>query len=129
MAGPPSFTTNDLFNGRMWQLLNGAQKLSHLTGIHEGIILCLSQIKGDLKISSELMKSMRDSGIFDRRRLLFSSQGVTAIETRMDHLYEDSANLDIPIIDAYHHITMELNFTSSEDLKNNLSSLRRKYKD
>ena len=66
MAGPPSFTTNDLFNGRMWQLLNGAQKLSHLTGIHEGIILCLNQIKEDLKISSDLMKSMRDSGIFDR---------------------------------------------------------------
>ena len=129
MAGPPSFTTNDLFNGRMWQLLNGAQKLSHLTGIHEGIILCLSQIKEDLKISSDLMKSMQDSGIFDRRRLLFSNQGVTAIETRMDHFYEDSSNLNIPIIDAYHHITMELNFTSSEDLKNNLSSLRRKYKD
>ena len=129
IAGPPSFTTNNLFNGRMWQLLSGAQKISHLTGIHEGIILCLSQIKGDLKISSELMKSIQDSGIFDRRRLLFSSQGVTAIETRMDHFYEDSANLNIPIIDAYHHITMELNFTSSEDLKNNLSSLRRKYKD
>ncbi|MGD9194359.1 MAG: hypothetical protein PVH58_20730 [Desulfobacterales bacterium] len=129
MAGPPSFTTNDLFNGRMWQLLNGAQKLSHLTGIHEGIILCLNQINEDLKISSDLMKSMRDSGIFDRRRLLFSSQGITEIEARMDHFYEDSSNLNIPIIDAYHHITMELNFASSEDLKNNLSSLRRKYKD
>ena len=129
MAGPPSFTTTDLFNGRMWQLLSGTQKISHLTGIHEGIILCLNQIKGDLNIASDLMKKMQDSGVFDRRRLLFSSQGITEIETRMNHFYEDSANLDIPIIDAYQHITMELNFSTSEDLQNNLSSLRRKYKD
>ena len=128
-AGPPSFTTSDLFNGRMWQLLNGSQKLSHLTGIHEGIILCLNQIKGDLMIPSDLMKKMQDSGIFDRRRLLFSSQGITEIESRMNHFYEDSANLDIPIIDAYQHITLELNFATPEELHNNLSSLRRKYRD
>ena len=115
MAGPPSFTTTDLFNGRMWQLLSGTQKISHLTGIQEGIILCLNQIKEDMKITSDLMKSMQDSGIFDRRRLLFSSQGVTGIETGMDHFYEDSANLDIPIIDAYQHITLALNFATPEE--------------
>jgi len=128
-AGPPSFITADLFNGRMWQLLSGTQKLSHLTGIHEGIILCLNQIKQDLKIPSDLMKKMQDAGIFDRRRLLFSSQGVTAIETRMNHFYEDTANLDIPIIDAFQHITLTLNFATPEDLESNLSSLRRKYGD
>jgi hypothetical protein len=127
MAGPHSFSTAGLFNGRMWQLLSETQKISHLTGIHEGILLCLNQIKQDLKIPSDLMKKMQDSGIFDRRRLLFSSQGVTAIETRMNHFYEDSANLDIPIIDAYQHITLALNFASPGDLESNLSSLRRKY--
>ena len=129
MAGPPSYTTSDLFNGRMWQLLSGTQKISHLTGIHEGITLCLNQIKGDLKITADLMKKMQDTGMFDRRRLLFTSQGLTEIEHRINHFYKDSANLDIPIVDAYQYITMELNFTASEDLKNNLSSLRRKYKE
>ena len=129
MAGPPSFSTGDLFNGHMWQLLSGTQKISHLTGIHEGIILCLNQIKQDLKIPSDLMNKMQDAGIFDRRRLLFSSQGVTEIETRMNQFFEDSANLDIPIIDAYQHITLALNFATAEDLKSNLSSLRRKYRD
>ena len=129
MAGPPAFSTSDLFNGRMWQLLNGTQKISHLTGIHEGIVLCLNQIKGDLKIPADLMKKMQAAGIFDRRRLLFSSQGITAIESRINHFYKDSANLNIPIVDAYQHITMELNFATYQDLKNNLSSLRRKYKD
>jgi hypothetical protein len=127
MAESPSFSTAGLFNGRMWQILSGTQKISHLTGIHEGIILCLNQIKQDLKIPADLMKKMQESGIFDRRRLLFSSQGVTAIEIRMNHFYEDSANLDIPIIDAYQHITLALNFATPEDLENNLSSLRRKY--
>jgi len=129
MAGSSSYITADVFNGRMWKLLSGTQKISHLTGIHEGILLCLNQIKQDTKISSDLMKEMQDSGIFDRRRLLFSSQGITEIETRMDQFYEDSANLDIPIIAAYQHITMELNFATSEDIENNLSSLRRKYRD
>ena len=127
MAGSPSFITADLFNGRMWQLLSGSQKISHLTGIHEGIILCLNQIKQDLKIPSALMNKMQDAGIFDRRRLLFSSQGVTEIETRMNQFYEDSANLDIPIIDAYQHTTLALNFATPEDLESNLSSLRHKY--
>jgi len=113
----------------MWKLLSGTQKISHLTGIHEGILLCLNQIKQDTKIISDLMKEMQDSGIFDRRRLLFSSQGSTEIETRMDQFDEDSANLDIPIIAAYQHIIMELNFATSEDIENNLSSLRRKYRD
>ena len=129
MAEPSPFSTDGLFNGRMWQLLSGTQKISHLTGIHEGIILCLNQIKEDFKIPSDLMKEMQDAGIFDRRRLLFSSQGVIAIETRMNHFYEDSVNLDIPIIDAYQHITLTLNFATVEDLKSNLSSLRRKYRD
>ena len=129
MAGSSSYITADVFNGRMWKLLSGTQKISHLTGIHEGIILCLNQTKEDLRVSSDLMKKMQDSGIFDRLRLLFSSQGITEIETRMDHFYEDSANLDIPIIAAYQHITLELNFATSEDIKNNLLSLRRKYKD
>ena len=128
VAGPPSFSTSDLFNGHMWQLLSGTQKISHLTGIHEGIILCLNQIKQDLKIPSDLMNKMQDAGIFDRRRLLFSSQGVTEIETRMNQFYEDSANLDIPIIDAYQHITLALNFATPEELESNLSSLRRKYR-
>ncbi len=129
MAGSSSHVTADVFNGRMWKLLSGAQKLSHLTGIHEGIVLCLNQIKEDLRVSSDLMKEMQDSGIFDRRRLLFSHQGITEIEARMDQFYEDSANLDIPIIAAYQHITLELNFATIEDIKNNLLRLRRKYKD
>jgi hypothetical protein len=73
------------------------------------------------------MEKMQDTGIFDRRRLLFSSQGITEIETRMNQFYEDSANLAIPIIDAYQHITLALNFATPEDLERNLSSLRRKY--
>ena len=129
VAGSSSYTTADVFNGRMWKLLSGTQKISHLTGIHEGILLCLNQIKEDLRVSSDLMKEMQDSGIFDRRRLLFSHQGITEIEARMDHFYEDSANLDIPIIAAYQHITLELNLATSEDVENNLLRLRRKYKD
>ena len=127
MAKPSSFTTADAFNGHMWQLLSSSQKASHLTGIQEGIILCLNQIKGDLQISAELMDTMKESGVFDRRRLLFTSQGLSAIEAGLNNFYGDSANLEIPIIDAYQHVTMELNFAATQELASNLSNLRRKY--
>ena len=127
MAESPSFTTTDAFNGRMWQLLNSSQKAGHLTGIQEGIQLCLNQIKGDLQISAELMRAMKESGIFDRRRLLFTSQGLSAIEASLNDFYGNSANLEIPIIDAYQHVTLELNFASARELASNLSNLRRKY--
>ena len=128
MAGPPSFTTADVFNGRMWQILSSSQKGSHLTGIQEGIMLCLNQIKADLQISPELMREMNNSGLFDRRRLLFSSRGITGIEAGLNNFYKDPANLEIPIIDAYQHVTLELNFAPPQELANNLSNLRRKYK-
>ena len=127
MADTPSFKTADVFNGRMWQLLNSSQKDSHMTGIQEGIKLCLNQIKGDLQISPELMDEMKESGVFDRRRLLFTSQGLSAIEGGLNTFYQDSANLEIPIIDAYQHVALELDFASARELADNLSNLRRKY--
>jgi hypothetical protein len=128
MAGPPSFTTAGVFNGRMWQLLSSSQKASHLTGIQEGIKLCLNQIKQDLQISADLMREMQDAGLFDRRRLLFTSQGITGIEAGLNNFYQDPANLEIPITYAYQHVTLELNYASAQDLVNNLSNLRRKFR-
>ncbi len=127
MAGPSSFTTAETFNGHMWHLLSSSQKASHLTGIQEGIKLCLNQIKADLHISAEFMQAMKASGIFDRRRLLFTSQGISVIEAGVNNFYRDPANLDIPIMDAYRHVTLELNYAPPQEVANNLSSLRRKY--
>ena len=129
IAQPTSYTTAGAFNGHMWQLLSSSQKASHLTGIQEGIKLCLNQIREDFQISAELMRGMKESGLFDRRRMLFSSQGITGIEAGLKKFYEDPANLDIPIIHAYQHVTLELNYASAQDLAENLSSLRRKYND
>lgn len=129
LAGPPSFSTADVFNGHMWQLLSSSQKASHLTGIQEGIKLCLNQIREDLQISANLMREMKATGVFDRQRLLFSSQGITGIEAGLNNFYKDPLNVEIPIIDAYQHVTLELNFASATDLANNLSNLRRKYRD
>ena len=127
MAESQSFATHDAFNGRMWQLLSSSQKASHLTGIQEGIKLCLNQIREDLQVSADLMREIQDSGLFDRRRLLFTSQGITGIEAGVNHFYQDPANLEIPIIHAYQHVTLELNYASAQELANNMSSLRRKY--
>ena len=123
-----STITDHFFNGRMWQLLNSSQKTIHLTGIQEGIMLCLSQIKEDLLIPPAVMQSMEKTGLFDRRRLLFSSQGVTQISDRVDVFYQNADYLDIPIIEAYRHVTLSLNFSAPEDLENELIKLKRKYK-
>ena len=127
MARSTSYTTRDTFNGHMWQLLSSSQKASHLTGIQEGIKLCLNQISEDLHISAELMSEIKASGLIDRRRLLFSSQGISGIEAGIDKFYQDPANLEIPIMDAYQHVTLEMKYASAKEVANNLSNLRRKY--
>ncbi len=122
-----STITHQLFNGHMWQLLNDSQKTTHLTGIQEGIQLCLSQIKGDLLVSPALMQSMKESGLFERRRLLFSMQGVSGISKRIDVFYRDADNLIIPIIEAYRHVTLILNFSDPEEAADDLARLKLKY--
>jgi hypothetical protein len=77
--------------------------------------------------SHDLLVILEASGFFDRRRLLFSSQGTGAIETRVNIFYGDPANLQIPIMEAYRHVTLALNFAGPEELQNNLSDLRRRY--
>ncbi|MBT8364568.1 MAG: hypothetical protein KJP23_07655 [Deltaproteobacteria bacterium] len=123
-----STVTDQLFNGHMWQLLNESQKTTHLTGIQEGIKLCLSQIKEDLLIPSALMHSIQESGIFDRRRMLFSVQGVSGISKRIDVFYRDAGNLAIPIIEAYRHVTLALNFSDPQDVAQDLARLKLKFK-
>jgi hypothetical protein len=123
-----STITGQLFNGHMWQLLSDSQKTTHLTGIQEGIQLCLSQIKEDLLIPSEVMQSMQKSGMFDRRRLLFSMQGVSGISTGIDVFYRDTGNLAIPIIEAYRHVTLSLNYADPQEVAQDLARLRLKYK-
>lgn len=123
-----STITDQLFNGHMWQLLNESQKTTHLTGIQEGIQLCLSQIKEDLLIPSALMHSMQESGMFDRRRMLFSVQGVGGISKGIDVFYRDAGNLAIPIIEAYRHVTLSLNFSDPQDVAQDVARLKLKYK-
>ena len=123
-----STITDQLFNGYMWQLLNDSQKSTHLTGIQEGIQLCLSQIIEDLLIPPALMSSMQKSGMFDRRRLLFSMQGVSGISKRMDVFYRDADHLAIPIIEAYRHVTLMLNFSDPREVAQDLDRLKLKYR-
>ena len=123
-----STITDQLFNGRMWQLLNYSQKTTHLTGIQEGIQLCLSQMKRDLLIPPALMQSMRESGVFERRRLLFSMQGVSGISNRIDIFYRNADHLSIPIVEAYRHVTLILNFSDPQEVADDLARLKLKYK-
>jgi len=126
-TGFQSTATGQMFNGRMWQLLNRSQKEIHVTGIQEGVMLCLSQFKEDLHISKGLMRAMKEEGVVDRRRLLFSSLGVSAVVAGIDTFFADEANLAVPIAAAYQHVTLELNYAPREDLETNLLQLRRKY--
>ena len=128
-ADTKSTVTDHLFNGHMWQLLDYSQKTIHLTGIQEGIMLCLAQIKEDLLIPPATMESMKKSGLFDRRRLMFSSQGVSNIADRVDIFYRNSNHRAIPIIEAYRHVTLKMNFADPEDLAQDLARLKQKYKE
>jgi hypothetical protein len=123
-----SALTDQLFNGHMWQLLSESQKTAHLTGIQEGILLCLSQIREDLLIPPETIQSLHQSGAFERRRLLFSMQGISGISRRIDGFYRDTDHLSIPIIEAYRHMALVLNFADPTEIADDLARLKQKYK-
>ncbi len=127
-AGKGSTITEQFFNGHMWALLSDSQKTTHLTGIQEGIQLCLSQIKADLLVPPALMHSMHESGVFERRRLLFSMQGISGISKRINGFYRDADNLSIPIIEAYRHVTLALNFAEPQEIADDLARLKLRYK-
>ena len=46
--------------------------------------------------------------------LLFSMQGVTGIAQRLDVFCRDAENRNIPIIEAYRHVTLVLNYSDPQ---------------
>ena len=55
-------------------------------------------------------------------------QGVSAISNRIDAFYRDAENRVIPIIEAYRHVTLSLNFGDSEEVVQDLDRLKLKYR-
>lgn len=116
-----------LFNGQMWLLLNESQKITHLTGLREGILLCITEISDDNLIPAKLKKAMTDSGLFDRRRMLFTALGPADLSPYIDAFYKEPLNLNIPIVHAYRYVCMEFNHVSKLELEKDLVQMRKRF--
>ncbi|MDJ0914021.1 MAG: hypothetical protein QNI95_10645 [Desulfobacterales bacterium] len=126
-AASIQFFDKGLFNGQMWLLLNESQKITHLTGLREGILLCITEISDDNLIPEKLKKAMIDSGLFDRRRLLFTALGPADLSPHIDTFYKEPLNLHIPIVHAYRYVCMELNHVSKLELEKDLVQMQKRF--
>jgi hypothetical protein len=55
-------------------------------------------------------------------------QGVSGISNRLDVFYRNADHLSIPIVEAYRHVTLILNFSDSQEVADDLARLKLRYK-
>ena len=89
--------------------------------------ICSGYTKNFKETGANQNENIPTSYFPDDTNSFISSQGISRIEAGLNNFYKNPANFEIPISDAYQHVTLELNYASPPELANNLSNLRRKY--
>jgi hypothetical protein len=114
---------SDLFlkvaNGRAWGVLPLQAKITFIVGLQEGWLLVLMRMKevGGQDISA-LWENARDYAI-DLTR--------SEIAKQVDSFYSDSANVRVPVVEAYRYIHRKVKGASPEELARIAADLRRTY--
>lgn len=96
-------------NGRAWQTLDSQSRMTYINGIYEGLVLA------------------RREGLDWERLKRPSGFRMSDLVQQIDKFYSDSANLRIPVIEAYVWIIKKLKGDSSKDLADLETLLRKTY--
>jgi hypothetical protein len=107
-------------NGRSWRGLDKQSKIMLLVGIAEGAVL----------MRRELFVLQHDGNpdlqrAFDN--LTISGFKYSDITAQVDTFYSDSANLRIPVIEAYKHVVARMKGASTSELERSVTALRQTY--
>jgi hypothetical protein len=102
-------------NGRTWQQLDVRAKIMFVNGVQDGATLLLSHIP-DSEKAQRAMDAITISGF------RFSD-----IAKQIDLFYSDSANIRIPIVEAYKYALLKMKGSTDTDHDKLLADLRRKY--
>ena len=107
-------------NGRTWRGLDKRAKIMLLVGIADGAAL----MRRDLFV-------LQHDGNPDLQRV-FDNLTVTGFEfgdiaAQVDTFYSDSANIRIPVIEAYKYVMARLKGASTSELERSVTTLRQTY--
>ncbi|SRR5260370_12338683 len=105
-------------NGRTWRHLDGQSKIMFLNGIQDGVALSLKQVfgQGRPEDAQRALDALTVPGFH------FSD-----IVKQVDLFYSDSANVRIPILEAYKYSLLKMKGTKSSDLEQVVVGLRQTY--
>ena len=107
-------------NGHAWKVLPRQAKITFIIGLEEGWLLVLMQTKeGGGQNINALWESARGNSMG-----LMGSE----IAKQVDSFYSDSANIRVPIVEAYRYIHQKVKGATPEELARLAAKLRQTYK-
>ncbi len=109
-------------NGRNWNDYDMQSKINFLYGIEQGALLLTRELANaePKQIDSEKILQKVES-------LTISGFKFSDLVKQIDLFYGDSANVRIPIVDAYMHALKKLRGGTTGQLEDELAALRKKY--
>lgn len=109
-------------NGKTWRQLDTQAKITQLIGYEEGTSLLQLELLEN-KVSENVLSSVN----FASDHLMISGFRFSDLVEQIDTFYSDSANLRIPVIEAYRYILARLKGVSPEELGRRAAKLRKQY--
>ncbi len=104
-------------NGRAWNQLDTQSKIMYLVGVEDGIKLLALETPPETKPK---VRSTVDS-------LMISGFRFLDLVKQIDEFYKDSANIRIPVIEAYQFTLKKLHGSTRQELEDQMAALRREY--
>ncbi len=105
-------------NGRTWQHLDKQSRIMFLNGMQDGVMLSLKEISGEI-----------DSAKIQRVLLATTVPGFqfSDIVKQVDVFYSDSANIRIPVLEAYMYSLQKMKGATNANLEHLMTQLRQTY--
>jgi hypothetical protein len=105
-------------NGRTWQTLDKQAKIMFLNGIQDGAVLLFKE----LFATNDSEDAHRVLGT-----LVISGFRFSDIVKQVDMFYSDSANIRVPVIEAYRYSLIKMKGSQNSELERIVTKLRQTY--
>jgi len=109
-------------NGRAWTVLDAQAKITFLVGIENGLALVPLQMQTEKRIDKSINDAHASSAYLTISGFRFGD-----LVSQVDSFYSDTANLKIPVIEAYRYVIKKMKGATSEELATSAANLRRIY--
>ena len=109
-------------NGYFWQRIDMQSKIFFLEGVENGEYLLFLKVAENNK-QGNVSRAIIDGLLVDK----IENFKLSEIAEQIDLFFKDSANRQIPVIEAYRYISKRIKGAAPQELENLAASLRKKY--